>query len=213
VQREPPLEEIIGAVATSIQHLTVSSKNHFEKEHKVMRRILIGLSVAALTLSGVQLSAQSAKPVSFGIAAGAAIPVGDFADSFNTGFNGTVSLGFSSVGTPLGLRVEGMYNKFPGRDDTIFNQPDSRIIGGTANLVYALPGVGIRPYLIGGGGYYGLKLDVPSAESVNKFGINGGIGALFPLSGFNTYIEARFHHVFTDVSATQFIPVTFGIMF
>ena len=179
-----------------------------------MRRILIGLSAAALTFSAVQLSAQSPKPVSLGIAAGAAIPVGDYANVFNTGYNGTVSLGFSSVGTPLGLRIEGMYNKFLGRNDNaIFNQPDSRIIAGTANLVYALPGQGIRPYLIGGGGYYGLKLDVPNAESVNKFGINGGIGALFPLSGFNTYIEARFHHVFTDVSATQFIPVTFGIMF
>ena len=178
-----------------------------------MRRILIGLSAAALTFSAAQLSAQSPKPVSLGIAGGAAIPVGDFADSFNTGYNGTVSLGFSSVGTPLGFRVEGMYNKFLGRDDTIFDQPDSRILGGTANLVYSLPGQGIRPYLIGGAGYYGLKLDLPNAESVNKFGLNGGIGALFPLSGFNTYVEARFHHVFTDVSATQFIPVTFGIMF
>lgn len=179
-----------------------------------MRRISIGLSVVVLAFSAVQLYAQSAKPVSLGIAAGAAIPVGDFSDSFNTGFNGTASLGFSSIGTPLGFRVEGMYNKFSGRNDnTILNQADARIIAGTANLVYALPGQGIRPYLIGGGGYYSLKVDVPSAESVNKFGINGGIGALFPLSGFNTYVEARFHHVFTDVSATQFIPVTFGIMF
>src|SRR6266550_6177269 len=103
-----------------------------------MRRISIGISAVVLVFSAVQLSAQSAKPVSLGIAAGAAIPVGDFSDSFNTGYNGTVSLGFSSIGTPLGLRVEGMYNKFLGRNDnTIFNQPDSRIIGGTANLVYA----------------------------------------------------------------------------
>jgi len=164
-------------------------------------------------LTGAELAAQSPKPVTLGIAGGAAIPVGDFADVYNTGFNGTVGLGLTSVGTPLGIRFEGMYNKFSGRDDLLINQPDSRIVGGTANLVYSLPGQGIRPYLIGGGGYYGLKLDVPNAESTNKFGVNGGIGALFPLSGFNAYVEGRFHSVFTEGSSTQFIPVTFGVMF
>lgn len=179
-----------------------------------MRTTWMGLAAAAaVMLTGVELSAQSSKPVSLGIAAGAAIPIGDFANAYNTGYNGTVSLGLSSVGSPLGLRFEGAYNKFLGRNDVGVNQPDSRIIAGTANLVYSLPGVGIRPYLIGGGGYYGLKLDTPNAQSVNKFGINGGVGALFPLSGFNAYVEARFHNVFTDVSSTQFIPVTFGILF
>jgi hypothetical protein len=178
-----------------------------------MRKIWIGLTVAAVMVTGVGLSAQSSKPVSLGIAAGAAIPIGNFADAYNTGYNGTVALGLSSVGSPLGLRFEGSYNKFLGRDDVVGNQPDARILAGTANLVYSLPGVGIRPYLIGGGGYYGMKLDVPNAGSVNKAGINGGIGAMFPLSGFNAYAEARIHHVFTDNGSTQFIPVTFGILF
>jgi hypothetical protein len=183
----------------------------------VMRKIWIGLTSAAVLLTGVQLSAQSMKPVTLGIAAGAAIPIGDFANAYNTGYNGTVGLGLSSVGSPVGLRFEGMYNKFLGRNDTgedpRANQPDSRVIAGTANLVYSLPGQGIRPYLIGGGGYYSRKDDQANASSVNNFGINGGIGAMFPLSGFNAYVEARIHDVFTDVSSTQFIPVTFGILF
>jgi len=178
-----------------------------------MRRIWIGLAATAVILTGAQLSAQSPKPVTIGLAGGAAIPLGDLADLYNTGYNGTVSLGLSSLGTPLGIRFEGMYNKFLGRDDVSLNQPDARVVGGTANLVYGLPGQGIRPYLIGGAGYYGLKPDVPNIESENKLGLNGGIGAMFPLSGFNTYIEARLHHVFTDVSSTQFVPVTFGILF
>jgi hypothetical protein len=178
-----------------------------------MRRIFIGLVVAGVSLTGVQLSAQSPKPFTIGIAGGAAIPLGDLADVYNTGYNGTVSLGLSSYGSPIGLRLEGMYNKVLGRDDVSINQPDARIVAGTANLVYGLPGVGIRPYLIGGAGYYGLKPDVDNIESENKLGLNGGIGAMFPLSGFNTFIEARLHHVFTDVSSTQFVPVTFGILF
>lgn len=177
-----------------------------------MRRIWIGLAATAAILTGAQLSAQSPKPVTLGLAAGAAIPVGDIADFANTGYNGTVSLGLSSLGTPLGIRFEGMYNKLLGRND-VGNQPDLRILGGTANLVYGLPGVGIRPYLIGGAGYYSVKPDLPNFESENKLGLNGGIGAMFPLSGFNTFIEARLHHVFTDVSSTQFVPVTFGILF
>ena len=172
----------------------------------------MGLVVAGVSLAGAQLSAQSAKPLTIGLAAGAAIPLGDLADLYNTGYNGTVSLGLSSFGSPIGLRFEGMYNKILGRDD-VGNQPDARIVAGTANLVYSLPGVGIRPYLIGGVGYYGLKPDVDNIESENKLGLNGGIGAMFPLSGFNTFVEARLHHVFTDVSSTQFVPVTFGILF
>lgn len=178
-----------------------------------MRRIWIGLVATVVILTGAQLSAQALKPVTLGLAGGAAIPVGDIADFANTGYNGTVSLGLSSLGTPLGIRFEGMYNKLLGRDDVAGNEPDLRILGGTANLVYGLPGVGIRPYLIGGAGYYGLKPDVPNIESENQLGLNGGIGAMFPLSGFNTFIEARLHHVFTDVSSTQFVPVTFGILF
>lgn len=179
-----------------------------------MRRIWIGLVLAAVSLTGAELSAQSPKPFSIGLAGGAAIPVGDLADFYNTGYNGTAFLGLSSLGTPIGIRIEGMYNKFFGRDDNgSSHEPDARIAAGTANLVYGLPGVGIRPYLIGGAGYYSLKPDVPNIESENELGLNGGIGAMFPLSGFNTFIEARLHHVFTDVSSTQFIPVTFGILF
>jgi opacity protein-like surface antigen len=177
-----------------------------------MRRIWIGLVVAGVSLAGAQLSAQAPKPFTIGIAGGAAIPLGDLADLYNTGYNGTASLGLSSFGSPIGLRFEGMYNKILGRDD-VGNPPDARIVAGTANLVYGLPGVGIRPYLIGGAGYYGLKPDVDNIESENKLGLNGGLGAMFPLSGFNTFVEARLHHVFTDVSSTQFVPVTFGILF
>jgi hypothetical protein len=178
----------------------------------ISRISLTLVAAAAVAVFSSTSSAQSAKAISLGISGGAAIPTGDFADIYKTGFNGTVSLSFNSVGTPLGIRIDGMFNQFGDKDDLIVPRPDYRIIGGTANLVYALPGTGIRPYLIGGAGYYGQKPDVDGAESVNDFGLNGGIGAAFPLSGFNTFIEARYHHIMSEV-ATQFVPVTFGISF
>lgn len=178
-----------------------------------MKRISIALAtVAAVAIFGSNSSAQSTKAVSLGVSLGAAIPTGDFGDVYKTGYNGTVSLGLNSVGTPLGFRIDGMFNQFSGRDDLLVERPDYRIFSGNANLVYALPGTGIRPYLIGGAGVYGQKADVSGAETATDFGLNGGLGAAFPLSGFTTFVEARFHHIFSDV-ATQFVPVTFGISF
>jgi hypothetical protein len=176
-----------------------------------MKKLISGLAAAALIFGASALPAQSA--VSIGIAGGAAIPVGDFADFVNTGYNGTVILGIKPALSPVGFRVDGMYNRFPGRNDLVVDHPNASIIGGTANLVYYLSGVGIRPYVIGGAGYYGLKLDTPGADRTNKFGVNGGVGAQFALSGFNTFLEARFHHVSTEGGSTQFVPVIFGLSF
>jgi opacity protein-like surface antigen len=191
-----------------------------------MKRISLAVAtLTALALSAPASSAQSAKAISLGISGGAAIPAGDFGEDYTTGYNGTVSLMFKSIGSPIGLRVDGMYNKMSVKDDRVIGVPgfgvvDAAVItGANANLVYSLPGTGITPYLIGGAGIYGLKLDVDDGDdpdSDSKFGLNGGIGASFPLSGFNTFIEARFHHIFTEnalgnSAPTQFIPVTFGI--
>jgi opacity protein-like surface antigen len=115
-----------------------------------------------------------------------------------------------------------MYNHMSVKDKGDITIPGFGVLdaiaisSANANLVYNLPGTGITPYLIGGAGIYNLKSDIDGADdpdSQNKFGVNGGIGASFPLSGFNTFIEARYHHVFTENVATQFIPVTFGISF
>jgi opacity protein-like surface antigen len=184
-----------------------------------MKRLLMALAAAAVPALAATASAQSAKPVSLGISAGAAIPMGDFADFYTTGYNGTVSLGLRSVGSPIGLRIDGMYNRLSVKDDATITLPgfgfveSAAIASANANLVYNLPGTGMTPYLIGGGGVYSTKLhgDNFDTDSENKFGINGGLGAAFPLSGFNAFIEARLHHIFSDGSSTQFIPVTFGI--
>ena len=122
-----------------------------------------------------------------------------------------MSLGFHSAGSPVGLRVDGMYNSMSPKDG--IQLPDIKISSANANLVYALPGTGIMPYLIGGAGVYGVKFDETNRKTETKLGLNGGIGAAFPLSGFNTFVEARLHHVFNDPNARDFIPVTFGISF
>jgi outer membrane protein with beta-barrel domain len=179
----------------------------------MMKKLSSGLAALALVFGASALPAQSSKTASVGIAAGAALPFGDYADTNNSGYNGTVFLGVTPYGSPIGIRLDGMYNKFSGKEGF----PDDRIIAGSANVVFNLPGVGIRPYLIGGVGYYNLKQDDEFAptDDLNKVGFNGGAGAAFPLSGFSAFLEARLHYVPLDdpsVSPT-FVPVTFGIVF
>lgn len=180
-----------------------------------MKKSSMALATAAIAIFASTGAAQSGRAVTLGISAGAAIPVGDFADAANTGFNGTVSLGFQPFRSSIGLRLDGMYNRFSLKDEFDAIDADPTIIGANANLVFSLPGQGIRPYLIGGGGVYGLKTDFEGIDDKyeTEFGVNGGIGAAFPLSGFNTFIEARLHHIFTDPGSVQFVPVTFGISF
>lgn len=181
-----------------------------------MKRISFAIAAIAALTSATTSSAQSNKAVSVGISAGAAIPVGDFGDLYSTGFNVTGSLMFRSYGSPLGIRVDGMYNRLSVKDDVVGVPFDNvSITSANANLVYNLQGTGITPYLIGGAGAYWMKGhgDNFDGDTESKLGLNGGVGAAFQLSGFNTFIEARYHHIFTDERATQFIPVTFGIAF
>ena len=54
---------------------------------------------------------------------------------------------------------------------------------------------------------------VDISDTQTKFGINVGGGFTFNLSGFETFVEARFHSVFTEESNTNFIPLSFGFKF
>ena len=73
-------------------------------------------------------------------------------------------------------------------------------------------------YAIGGLGIYRLKFSGSVAgfdvsDTQTKFGINVGGGFTFNLSGFETFVEARFHSVFTEGSNTNFLPISFGFKF
>jgi len=147
------------------------------------------------------------KSVQFGVAAGAAIPTSDLSNAFNTGFNVTGVLGFQPDMIPLGVRVDVAYNQF-GRKVAGANAHFTSVTG---NLVYKIPSTGVSPYLIGGAGWYNTATGGASSE--NDFGWNLGGGITLPLSGFETFIEARYNQVQVTGGSLKFIPVTFGVMF
>ena len=167
------------------------------------------------------------------------MPAGDVGDTQNTGFNVNLALQFRPPLLPFGVRAEGMWNELGGDDSVVGDFADFRVIGGTANLLYELPFVVVRPYLIGGAGVYNTKLDVAGVDSRTNFGLNGGVGMYnskikfegvdegstdfginggaglkFSLGALETYAEARLHNIFGDgEGSSRIIPISFGILF
>jgi|SRR5690606_10404305 len=173
--------------------------------------VLAGLSIATM-VAGSTADAQmvdNARPVTIGLAGGLSMPLGDFGDSFKSGYNVTGSIGFRPAAIPFGIRAEVGYQSFDadGFDITLST------LYGTANAVFNLGagGTGIAPYVIGGVGMYNVDADMGDSET--EFGFNGGAGLRFALSGFNTFLEARYHHVLTEGDAMTFVPITFGVEF
>jgi len=176
-----------------------------------MKRIIVSSTFLVTALGALSGTAQAQRRTSFGIAAGATIPVGDLGDATSTGFHVLGTLAVSgTASTPVGFRVDAMYNNLSGKS----SGPDITVWSVNGNLVYAFPGgTTATPYIIGGAGWYNSKSDESGSESSNDIGINVGLGARFALSGFSTFAEVRFHNIFSDPNSGQIIPLTFGILF
>jgi hypothetical protein len=160
--------------------------------------------------AGAQVAA--AKPVQIGVSAGASLPTSDLSDIANTGFNVTGSVGFNPQMIPLGVRIDGAYNRFGFKNGVGGNLSFTSVSG---NLLYKFVSPTVSPYAIGGAGWChssGTITGVGSGSDDN-FCWNLGGGISMPLSGFDTFIEARYNQVQGDGGSLKFIPVTFGVMF
>jgi opacity protein-like surface antigen len=205
-----------------------------------MKRTAINAAVwgLILTAAAAPLSAQAivSSPVRFGIMGGATIPLSDLKNEAKTGWNAgaLVSIGVPLV--PVSFRIDGQWHQMSGKAFPTGESfgavgssqfPDFRIIDGTANVVYtfgaALP---TKFYLIGGVGAYNERVrdpDTDATASSTKFGLNAGVGFKFQLTGFATFIEARYHNVIhgtaigdvnsDNAKSLQFLPISVGITF
>lgn len=167
-----------------------------------LRAAVLSAFVLASPLSA-QARSAAANPFSFNIAAGASIPTGDFGSFHDVGYNLTIGIGTHQATSPLGFRAEGMYNEW-GVSNFNFKDHTGAITG---NVTYDIgtPSTTGNFYGIGGLGYYF------SGNSNNDFGWNIGGGFKFPLSGFDAYVEARYHNVSNQ--NLSFVPIVFGLKF
>jgi opacity protein-like surface antigen len=184
-------------------------------------RLLLS-AAATLLVTTVQLEAQpdrDSRPsgIALGLMGGATLPMSDYKNVANTGWNLGAFLDLGRTEGPFGVRLEGIYHGFGDKDvvtsgggTTSFTFSNKySIINGNLDLTLGIPALNapIRPYLIGGIGAYYLKNSPECAtgsvcpfgksESSTKFGLNGGAGVEFGLAGFSAFVEARYHSVFT----------------
>ena len=165
------------------------------------------MSRLAAALATVLVAQPLAAQTSFSLAAGAALPIGSSADAVEMGYNATVGLGIKPPIAPLGLRIEGALNSMSLKNDG----PNLRMLAGIANVTLSAAAMPMG-YLIGGIGMYNTKQEAQGLfpeVSETDVGFNVGAGLNFPLTGFSTFLEARFH----IVDDFKFIPITFGVKF
>jgi hypothetical protein len=176
--------------------------------------ITAALAVAALGFAS-NANAQTAslvKPVRLGVSLGAAIPTGDFGSAVNTGYNVTGSVALQPAALPIGLRIDAAFNQFGVKA----GGGNANIFDVTGNATFnVMPGPALGAYIIGGAGYYHESLSgtALNGDAQNHFGFNIGGGLNIPLTGFDAFIEARYHRISEDGGSTSFVPVTVGILF
>lgn len=195
-----------------------------------MNRItrLVGIAALAAALPSVtSAQATSSKPISVGVTAGASLPIGDFGDGYETGFTvgGHVLLAPSSM-SMLAFRGDVTYDRWKAKGG-LLSAVDGNLsnIGVMGNVILRSgSAMAIKPYAIGGLGMQSSKFSVSGGNTTvtydreNNFAVQAGGGLEFALSGFTTFVEAKFVNAFAkdgngDRQNVNWIPITFGIRF
>jgi opacity protein-like surface antigen len=183
-----------------------------------MKRVVSLFAAVAMTLVMGASAAEAQSPIRFGLAGGLSMPQSDLGDAFESGFHGQVMLGFGMMALPVKLRADLTYHSLGVEGDGgigFDDGDDLRVIGGALNAIVGMGGIGVKPYLTGGVGFYNSKFGDFDAE--NDFGLNGGVGLEFSLTGMSTFLEVRYIKIFVDDDegdvSVGLVPITFGIMF
>jgi opacity protein-like surface antigen len=168
------------------------------------------MAVTTAAVAGAQ-GVSAVKPVSIGVSGGASIPTGDLSNGVNTGWTLNGHLGLAAPTLPVSFRGDVGYNNWGAKGGG-----SAHMWNLTGNAVFTIPNpTGVSPYIIGGIGAYkpGFSYQGVTTNSDWNFGFNAGAGVNLPLSGFNTFIEAKYVQVNTSGTSSKFVPITFGVMF
>jgi len=181
-----------------------------------MKRVRVPLLIAAFPLLvGSTAGAQGTSGLHFGVEGGISNPQGDTKDVYDNGWHGGALVVWNFPVVPVGLRVDGSYHKFDGRTATA---GDAEVLAGTANVVVGFRAILLKPYFVGGVGYYRLDFSDASFPSAfrgksNETGWNAGAGISISLRKIDLIVEARYHSVATEGDRFEFVPVSVGLVF
>ena len=179
-----------------------------------MRSKLSGLAVAALLLAGAASPAAAQARGYFGFGAGVSLPIGDFKTEAKLGWLGQVVAGVTAPNGILGGRIDGMYARNSAKGTAGFH---FGLFGVNADLVVT-PGhrpAKVHPYLLGGLGFYNLKVGGPSGytgTSSTKLAWNLGAGLqIHSGDKMSVFTEARFISILISGGSRNFIPISVGL--
>ena len=188
------------------------------------RTMRAALVVAVAMLLGSAVSAQraaarqggkAASSIRIGVGGGVLMPMGTYKDGDKLGWLAGADVTYWLTGGTFGIRAEGSYSQTSHKNNVAGS---TKLFGGMADVVWA-PGTSadqIRPYVLGGLGFFNVKADFPlGSGSATKIGFGGGAGAAFKVGtgGTRVFVEGKFMDVSTDVNSTTFIPIRAGVRF
>ena len=183
-----------------------------------MSRRVIALAALAAAIVTAPAAVEAQGSVKFGVAAGATFPTGDASDLYEWGYHVAGSITGKPMASPVGIRGEVMFHQLTGKEGVTVGPvtsdvPNANVIAGLVNAELGMGGVGVRPFLIGGIGFYRLDFG-EGTDAQNKFGFNVGAGLDFGLADFDAFVEARYHSIQTDGDLNiNIVPLSFGIRF
>lgn len=175
----------------------------------MLTRTVRGILAATALLAAVSASAEAQSRL--GATAGIALPMGDFGDVAELGFQVGGQLAMP-LRERLGLRFNLDYSRY-GIDgaDGYWG-----LLGGVVNLTYDIETTsGLMPYVFGGLGYYNTKLDVDGLGSTDESDVafNIGAGYNFSAGGRDLFVELRYLSIQTSGDALNTLPIVIGIRF
>ena len=179
--------------------------------NRVLQLVIVTVVVA---FAGVATAvAQSAR---FGVGGGLISPLSDYKNGDKTGWQAGARVDFAIPLSPVGIRVDGLYGQ-TSHKAPFENDGNTKLIGGLASVVWNIPVPApmVKPYLVAGGGFYNVKVTIPSlavdsSESKFAYGLGGGVNV--GVGPVHVFGEGRYVSIQTDPK-TSFIPFTVGLTF
>ncbi len=167
------------------------------------RRISLASVTVALMLFAGAARAQGTPGAS--LAVGAAIPMGDFANTAGSGLDISFQVRTDPILGPLALRIDIGYDHFAGKAG----------VSGSTITTQALSFVGdLGPlfYIAAGPGYYQSQVKTTIGthdvtESLQRFGAQAAIGMNFPVYRWRGFVEVAG----VKSSNATFAPLRFGV--
>lgn len=178
-----------------------------------MKRILLNALVVG-AVSAVGAATLQAQGAQLGLGGGVIVPTGDYSTADKAGWHGLGMVVIDLPASPVSVRLDAMYGQ-TSHKTTLGGT--TKLAGGTADLVWhqGLPKAPARFYLLGGLGFYNVKVDVPgfASASESKFALDLGAGVSAGMGSAKFFGEARFTSVQTSGGATTFFPISVGVLF